>query len=56
MDTQTLKYLRALPSVNKALIVGLKAAVYSLAKVNQISEEQRKSMIRSLKGRIAESE
>jgi hypothetical protein len=56
MDTETLKHLLALRGVNKALIDGLKAAVYFLDKVEQISEEQRKSMIESLNGLIAQSE
>jgi hypothetical protein len=56
MDTETLEHLLALREVNKALIDGLKAAVYYLDKVDQISEEQRKSMIESLKGLIAQSE
>ena len=56
MDTETLKHLMALRAVNKALIDGLKAAVYYLDQVDQISEEQRKSMVKSLNGLIAESE
>ena len=56
MDTETLKHLLALREVNKALIDGLKAAVYFLDKVEEISEEQRNSMIKSLNGLIAESE
>jgi hypothetical protein len=45
-----------LREVNKALIDGLKAAVYFLDKVEEISEERRKSMVKSLNGLIAESE
>ena len=56
MDTETLKHLLALREVNKALIHGLKAAVYFLDKVEEISEEQRKSMIESLNSLIAQSE
>jgi|GEM_PF-1453770 len=56
MDSETLKHLLALREVNKALIDGLKAAVYFLDKVKEISEERRKSMVKSLNGRIAESE
>jgi DNA-directed RNA polymerase subunit F len=56
MDRETLEHLLALREVNKALIDGLKAAVYYLDKVDQISEEQRKSMIESLNGLIAQSE
>ena len=47
MDTETLKHLLALREVNKALIDGLKAAVYFLDKVDEITEERRKSMIES---------
>jgi hypothetical protein len=56
MDRETLEHLLALREVNKALIDGLKAAVYYLDKVDQISEEQRKSMVTSLNGLIAQSE
>ena len=56
MDTETLEHLLALREVNKALIDGLKPAVYYLDKVDQISEEQRKSIIVSLNGLIAQSE
>jgi len=56
MDTDTLKHLLAVREVNKDLIDGLKAAVYYLDKVDQISDEQRKSMVKSLNGLIAESE
>jgi hypothetical protein len=56
MDTETLKHLLAVREVNKPLIGGLKAAVYFLDKVEQSSEEQRKSMVESLNGLIAESE
>jgi hypothetical protein len=56
MDNETLKQLLALREVNKALIDGLKAAVYVLDKVEQISEEQRKSMVESPNGLIAQSE
>ena len=46
----------ALREVNKAFIDHLKAAVYYLDKVDQTSEEQRKSMIECLNGIIAQSE
>ena len=55
MDRETLEHLLALREVNKALIDGLKAAVYYLDKVDQISEEQRKPMIESLNGLITQS-
>ena len=56
MDKETLDHLLALREVNKALIDGLKAAVYFLDKVDQISGEQRESMVESLNGLISESE
>jgi len=56
MDTETLNHLLALREVNKALIDGLKAAVYFLDKVEEISEERKTSIISSLNGLIAESE
>ena len=55
MDTETLEHLLALREVNEAPIAGLKAAVYYLDRADQISEEQRKSMIVSLNGLIAQS-
>ena len=39
MDSDTLSHILALREVNKALIDGLRAAVYFLDKVDQISEE-----------------
>lgn len=56
MDSETLEHLLALRQVNKALMDGLKAAVYFLDKVEEISKEQRNSMVKSLNGLIAESE
>ena len=56
MHSETLKDLLALRAVNKALIDGLRAAVYFLDKVDRISEEQMRSMIVSLNGLIAQSE
>ena len=44
METDTDSHILALREVNKALMDGLKAAVHYLDKVDQISEEQRKSM------------
>ena len=53
MDTDTLKHFLALREANKAFIDGLKAAVYYLDEVEEISEEQRKSVVESLNGLIA---
>lgn len=55
MDTETFEHLLALRDVNWALIDGLKPAVYYLDKVEEISEEQRKTMVESLNGLIAQS-
>ena len=56
MGNETLKHLLALREVNKTLIDGLKSAVYFLDKVEEISEEQRRSMVETLNGLIAQSE
>ena len=56
MATETLNHLMALRAVNKALIDGLKAAVYFLDEVDEITEERRKSMVESLNALIAQSE
>ena len=56
MDSEILKHLLAVREVNKAIMDGLKAAVYFLDKAEQISEEQRKSMVGSPNGLIAQSE
>ena len=56
MNNETLNHLMALREVNKALTDGLKAEVYYLDKVDQISEEQRKSIIKFSNGLIEQSE
>ena len=56
MDNETLNHLMALRAVNKALIDGLKAAVYFLEKADEITNERRKSIIESLNDLIAQSE
>jgi hypothetical protein len=56
IDSAALQHIAALREVNKALIDGLKTAVYFLAKVEEIPEERRKSMIESLNGLIARGE
>jgi hypothetical protein len=53
---EILNHLLALRKVDKALIDSLKAAVYFLDQIDQISEEQRMSMVKSLNGLIAQSE
>ena len=52
MDNETVKYVLAQRAVNKALIDGLKAAVFFLEQVAQITEVKRKPMIESLNGLI----
>jgi hypothetical protein len=42
--------------ISRLIRKGLKAAVYFLEKVEEISEEQRKTMAESLSGLIAQSE
>ena len=56
MDDETLKHLWALRKVNEALIEGLKVAIFVLEKEEELSKDRKKSMIRSLKGLIAQGE
>ena len=56
MCNETLNHLMTLRAVNKALIDALEAAVYYLDNVDQISEEQRKSMVKSLNAIITQCE
>jgi hypothetical protein len=56
MDRGTLKHLLALREVNKALIDGLKVAVFVLRNENNLSEKRRESLIESLERLIAQSE
>ena len=56
MDDETVKHLWALRKVNEALIEGLKTAIFVLEKEEELSKERKKSMIRSLKGLIAQGE
>ncbi len=56
MDDETVKHLWALQKVNEALIEGLKTAIFVLEKEEKLSKERKKSMIRSLKGLIAQGE
>jgi len=56
MDDETVKHLWALQKVNEALIEGLKVAIFVLEKEEELSKERKKSMIRSLKGLIAQGE
>jgi len=56
MNDETAKHLWALQKVNEALIEGLKTAIFVLEKEEELSKERKKSMIRSLKGLIAQGE
>jgi len=56
MDNEILQYLWALQKVNEALIEGLKLAIFVLEKKDDITEERRTSMIKSLKELISQSE
>jgi len=55
MDTETIEHLWALQKVNKALIVGLTAAIHTMEHWEDLSGENRKDMIGSLKGLVEES-
>ena len=56
MANEPLNHLMALKAINKALIDALEAAAYYLDNVDQISEEQRKSMVKSLNAIISQCE
>lgn len=56
MANETLKHLWALRKMNKALMEGLKLAISILEKEEELTEERKNSMIKSLKDLIAQSE
>ncbi len=56
MDDETAKYLWAFKKVNEVLIEGLKVAIFVLENGKELTPERRKSLIKSLKGLIAQSE
>ena len=56
MDNETVRQLWALRKMNGALLDGLKAAIFVLEKEEQLTKKRRKSVIKSLKYLIAESE
>lgn len=56
MDSETLEHLLALRQVNKALIEGLKTAIFVLRNKDDLSEERRKSLVESLERLVAQSE
>ena len=56
IDNETLQHLWALREVNKALIEGLKLAIFVLEREEELTPERRKSMIESLKTLVSQSE
>lgn len=56
MYTETIKHLWALRKLNKALIEGLKLAIFVLEKEEKLTEERRRSMVKTLEELIAQSE
>ena len=56
MDKETVKHLWALRKVNEVLIEGLKVAIFVLENGKELTPERRNSLIKSLKGLIAQSE
>lgn len=56
MYTETIKHLWALRKLNKALIEGLKLAIFVLEKEEKLTEERRCSMVKTLEELIAQSE
>ena len=56
MDDETVRHLWALRKVNEALIEGMKVAIFVLESGKELTPERRKSLIKSLKGLIAQSE
>ena len=56
MCSETIKHLWALRKLNKALIEGLKLAIFVLEKEEELTEERRRSMIETLEDLIAQSE
>ncbi len=56
MDDETVRHLWALRKMNGALLDGLKAAIFVLEKEDELTKKRRKSVIKSLKYLIAESE
>ena len=56
MDDETVRHLWALRKVNEVLIEGMKVAIFVLENGKELTPERRKSLIKSLKGLIAQSE
>ena len=56
VNNGTAKYLWALRKVNEALLEGLQTAIFVLGKEEKSTPEERKSMIRSRRGMVAQCE
>lgn len=56
MENEILKHLWALRKMNKALMEGLKLAIFTLEKEKGLAEERKDSIVTSLKDLIAQSE
>ena len=56
MYTETIKHLWALRKLNKALIEGLKLAIFLLEKEEELTEARKRSMIETLESLITQSE
>ena len=56
MDEDALKHLLALREVNKALIKGLKAAVFTMENWGNLSQKRRQTTIKSVREIISKSE
>ncbi len=56
MDDETVKHLWALQKVNEALIEAFRLAIFVLESEKELTPERRKSLSKSLKGLIAQSE
>jgi hypothetical protein len=56
MHTNAIKHLWALRKLNKALIEGLKLAIFLLEKEEELTEARRRSMIETLENLITQSE
>ena len=56
MDEETLEYLWALKNANDALVEGLKLAVFTIEKINDIPPDRVQHFIKSMKELISQSE
>ena len=56
MCSESIKHLWALRKLNKALIEGLKLAIFLLEKEEELPKTERRSMVTTLEGLIVQSE